>query len=72
MKKHQTNKLDRLIGKEIGNDCPFCGSYNVVRVPYESLEKYEGGALIQDAFPMLTPDEREIILTGICADCWPK
>jgi len=30
----------------------------------EQIESYKAGALIQDAFPQLTPDEREFMLTG--------
>lgn len=30
------------------------------------------GALIQDAFPTLTPDEREFLLTGMTADEWDE
>lgn len=33
---------------------------------------WKDGALIQDAFPMLTADEREFIKTGITSDEWDK
>lgn len=36
----------------------------------EQLAAFESGALIQDAFPNLTPDQREFILTGITAEEW--
>lgn len=35
--------------------------------------KWVAGALIQDAFPDLSSDEREFLLTGYCPDnpaCW--
>lgn len=42
-----------------------------IDVTQEQLESYYlGGALLQDAFPNLTPDEREFIKTGITADEW--
>lgn len=33
-------------------------------------QKWQGGALIQDAFPMLDADQREFLLTGITPDEW--
>jgi hypothetical protein len=34
------------------------------------LATYEGGALLQNAFPNLTPGEREFIKTGITQSEW--
>jgi hypothetical protein len=34
------------------------------------LDAYYEGAHIQDAFPYLTADQRELILTGITDDMW--
>lgn len=31
-------------------------------------ERYDGGELIQNAFPMLSDDEREFLLTGLIGD----
>ena len=36
----------------------------------EQILKYEAGELIQNAFPNLTPAEREFIITGITEDEW--
>jgi hypothetical protein len=38
----------------------------------EQLSRYMRGALIQEAFPHLTPDEREFILTGITEEEWDE
>jgi hypothetical protein len=54
------------------NNCPFCGVIQEVAVSTADFVKYKNGALIQDAFPSLTPSKREVILTGICDNCWPK
>ncbi len=32
--------------------------------------KYQTGTFIQDAFPMLSDDQREFLLTGITRDEW--
>lgn len=38
----------------------------------EQMAAFEAGALIQEAFPALTPDQREFILTGITAEEWDE
>jgi hypothetical protein len=41
-----------------------------LNVTLEQLNNYAQGALLQDAFPNLNPDEREFIKTGITAEEW--
>ena len=38
----------------------------------EQMVAYKSGALIQVAFPNLTADQREFILTGITKDEWDE
>ncbi len=38
----------------------------------EQMAAYKNGALIQVAFPNLTADQREFILTGITGDEWDE
>lgn len=53
--------------------CPFCGKIHEVEVPLDNYLDYEDGELsIQEAFPNLSPNEREMIKTGICPTCWDK
>jgi hypothetical protein len=52
------------------NTCPFCGEEHSVDVNADDYFAWIAGDLIQDAFPYLAPDEREIIQTGICPTCW--
>ena len=51
---------------------PISGKINVMDldVTKDQFVAWEKGALIQDAFPNLTPDEREFIKTGITPDEW--
>jgi hypothetical protein len=37
---------------------------------YDAREKWKGGLLIQQAFPFLTADEREFIMTGTPPNVW--
>lgn len=36
------------------------------------FDTWEEGALIQDAFPQLSEDQREFLMTGITADEWDE
>jgi hypothetical protein len=51
---------------------PFSGRTNTrqINVTLEQIEAWEMGALIQNAMPNLTPDEREFIKTGITPAEW--
>lgn len=52
--------------------CPKCGKIYKVRVYPEDWEDYQNGKLVQDAFPYLSADERELLISKICPDCWDK
>lgn len=55
---------------------PLSGKANVMVLPispdtYDAcVAEWEGGKMIQDAFPMLTAGEREFIKTGITPAEW--
>jgi hypothetical protein len=51
--------------------CPICIKPAYVRVPIDGIAAYRDGALIQDAFPDLSADQREIFMTGIHPACFP-
>ena len=56
--------------------CPWCGKISELKVSTkvwrDGLNAYKNGALIQNAWPTLSPSDRELILTGICDTCWNK
>jgi hypothetical protein len=52
--------------------CPFCGCHNTVTVDPQEYKNWQEGELAQRAFKRLNADEREILITGICNDCWPR
>ena len=51
---------------------PFNGNVNTreLDITPEQVEAYEAGALLQDAFPNLSADDREFYKTGI--DNWDE
>lgn len=58
--------------------CCVCLAHHVVETPYsreefeERIKRYQNGALIQNAFPELTDNQREILLSGTCERGWNK
>jgi len=52
--------------------CDLCGEEKSVTVPGLGLFKLRGGEYIQNAFPDLSGDEREFLLSGTCGKCWDK
>lgn len=51
--------------------CPFCGHANEIEVnEIDYLDWSDGELLVQDAFPYLSADEREMLISGICPKCW--
>lgn len=52
--------------------CSFCGLVKYVTVDIAGLEKYRAGAFIQDAFPRMPADVREMLISGTCPECWEK
>ena len=52
--------------------CPFCGCANEVEVNESDYWDWQDGELAQVAFPYLNPDEREMLVSGICPACWDE
>lgn len=52
--------------------CIMCGRTSELEVSEEGFIKWQGGAFIQHAFPDLTADEREMLITGTHPDCFDE
>ena len=52
--------------------CPFCGKAHEIEVNEIDYLDWQDGELVQNAFPYLSADEREMLVSGICPDCWNK
>lgn len=57
---------------KIQKTCPNCGKLQVIEVEDSQYNDWMAGKNIQIAFPNLTPDQREILMSGICPECWEK
>lgn len=52
--------------------CPECRDKTVLTVKGTDLYSYHQGTYMQDAFPYLTNDDRERLISGVCAPCFKK
>lgn len=50
--------------------CPRCRRVDTFTLPAEQVAAYASGAHVQDAFPGLSADQREQLITGYCGPCW--
>lgn len=64
---------------ESGEDVVITGPYfddrnrtRTVTVKRSDLQKYNEGTFIQDAFPYLSADDREFLISGMSPEGWDK
>jgi len=50
--------------------CMVCKKATAVYLPADLVEKYRKGACVQEAFPALSPDQRELLISGTHPECW--
>lgn len=53
--------------------CVSCGAPHAIIVPTAGYKRWASGqAKIQDALPMLSADERELLISHICPRCFNR
>jgi hypothetical protein len=52
--------------------CTVCGEYEVWSLDRKAVESWQGGEYIQNAFPEMSMEDREILITGTHPACWDK
>ena len=57
---------------EVATTCTQCQKVGWVEAPEEEWDAYFSGTVAQLAFPSLTPDERELLISHICGKCFDK
>lgn len=50
--------------------CVSCGATKLFQLPYSRYIAWQNGMLIQDAFPEMPAADRELLISGLCPDCW--
>lgn len=61
-----------LVMKTINKQCMMCKQNVEIKVKAEDFQSWQEGAFIQNAFPYLSIDEREILISNICGTCFDK
>lgn len=52
--------------------CCVCQKIHDIEVDSVKYFRWQSGELIQDVFPEKTFDERELMISGTCPECWKK
>lgn len=53
--------------------CRNCGvTYSLLYNHEDMVDWLSGSIFIQDAMPYLSPSERELLISGICGDCFDE
>lgn len=52
--------------------CPICNDKKTFDLDSEKYENWNGGELIQNVWPEMSPDDRERLITGYCPKCWQQ
>ena len=52
--------------------CAITGKPHTVVLSAEGLYRYNNGAFVQDAFPKLTSEDREFVISGVTPEGWKK
>jgi len=50
--------------------CIYCRNKSELEVVKDHYDAWKNGTLIQNAFPEVSADTREMLKTGIHPDCW--
>jgi hypothetical protein len=65
--KEYTGEIHHILSMCIG-----CDHQYFIRVPVEDFNKYLRGEYVQNAFPYLSPDDREMIISGTHPKCFEE
>jgi hypothetical protein len=65
-------KGEKIMTATICVECPSCNKVSEVIAPVDGFRRWQAGEFIQDALPELSAEEREILISGICPECWDE
>ncbi len=67
MKEIIRENTDYLI--EVSCTCPVCGSVTKVPVYFQDYRKWGRQSPVENTFPYLHPEQKEVLDSGICPPC---
>ena len=56
----------------IATTCPICHRVSHIEVDQFDYFAWRNGAYIQDVMSYLSPNQRELLISGTCEDCWKR
>lgn len=57
---------------KITKRCPFCGKETTIDVEARRYKRFEAGVNVQQAFPNMHVFHRELLISGMCENCYEK
>ena len=57
---------------ELSIKCRRCEKHHKLRIPRENYNRWIDGEVIQSALPMLTANQRELLISKTCGVCFDK
>lgn len=55
---------------EFSTRCISCSKKETVKVTTEQFRKMQDGTYVQSVLPNLSPDTRELFISGLCGECF--
>lgn len=52
--------------------CIKCNKKHTLTAKQHQWDSWKAGELVQNAFPNFTSSQRELLISGICGDCFDK
>lgn len=59
----------KIIPVTAGFVCPMCSTYHTLIVDMTRFFLFYDGMPVQEAFPEMSPTDRERFISGLCPDC---
>lgn len=53
-------------------NCHNCNTKFSITVPHDDYLKWQTGTVIQEAFPYMSVDDRELLISQQCDKCWKR
>lgn len=52
--------------------CCVCDKFDVLTLNRSAVESWQSGEYVQVAFPDMSADDRELLISGTHSECWDK
>ena len=69
--KHKTSEV-RGEKVTLRGFCLSCGKRWEFVVEKHAFDAWQAGMHVQNAFPSMTDDDRELLISGVCGECFDK